>query len=180
MRIISGTHGGRRIRAPKSLPVRPTTDRVKEALFNILDNRYRWDEISVLDLFAGTGNISFEFASRGTAEVISVDQHPGCIKFIRETGSLLNIPLRPVRSEVIPYLEQTSHQFDIIFADPPYGIPFKSLNQLITLVFERGLLNPGGVLILEHDKRVKLNSMPYFQSHRNYGGSVLSFFEQPK
>ena len=93
MRIISGKYKGRKLVAPKKLPVRPTTDMAKEALFNILNNQYYFDEISVLDLFAGTGNISYEFASRGTENITCVDQNYGCIKYINETAELLELIL---------------------------------------------------------------------------------------
>jgi len=83
MRIISGKHKSRRIQAPKKLPVRPTTDMAKEALFNILNNLYYFNNITVLDLFSGTGNISFEFGSRGTENITAVDAHFGCIKYIK-------------------------------------------------------------------------------------------------
>src|SRR5210317_606039 len=108
MRIISGTHKGRKIIAPKKLPVRPTTDMAKESLFNILNNQFYFDEISVLDLFAGTGNVSYEFASRGTQHIISVDKDFGCVKFINETSETLNMPIQVIKSDVFKFLESTN------------------------------------------------------------------------
>src|SRR5690606_13437507 len=120
MRIISGKHKGKRLTAPAKLPVRPTTDYAKEALFNILNNQYYFDQISVLDLFAGTGNISFEFASRGAKQITAVDAHYGCIRYISKIKEELEYPISPVKSDVFSYLEKSLITADIIFADPPY------------------------------------------------------------
>lgn len=176
MRIISGKHGGRKLRAPKSLPVRPTTDRVKEALFNILGNSYTWNSVQVLDLFAGTGNISFEFASRGVAHITSVDSHYGCVKFIAQTAEELSMPIISIKNDAQQFLNRTDQQFDIIFADPPYAIAQETLNTMVNTVFSRNLLRDDGVVILEHDKRLKFEAHPKFTDERKYGGSTLSFF----
>ena len=104
MRIISGTHKGRRIIAPKKLPVRPTTDRSKEALFNILQHQYDWSSIRVLDLFSGTGSISYEFASRGVTEIFSVDKNSSCIKFIQHTAEKLDFEINTMQSDALKYL----------------------------------------------------------------------------
>ena len=122
MRIVSGRLKGRRLKAPKQLPVRPTTDMAKEALFNILNNQYYFDELSVLDLFAGTGNISYEFASRGTAEITAVDNHYGCINFIKTTSQELDIGVNALKSDVFSFLNATTKSYDIVFADPPYDL----------------------------------------------------------
>ena len=108
MRIISGKYKGRRLNPPKKLPVRPTTDMAKEALFNILNNRIYFDELSVLDLFSGTGSISFEFASRGTENITAVDQDYGCVKFINKTTEEFNMPINVIKSDVFKYLEKTT------------------------------------------------------------------------
>ena len=121
MRIISGKHKSRRLQAPKSLPVRPTTDMAKESLFNILNNTYYFDNISVIDLFSGTGNISYEFGSRGTETIYAIDAHFGCIKYINETAKILDLPINTFKSDVYKFLEKTSIQGDVIFADPPYN-----------------------------------------------------------
>ena len=122
MRIISGKYKGKRLMAPKKLPVRPTTDFAKEGLFNILNNKIRFDEVSLLDLFSGTGNISYEFASRGTDEVTSVDAHYGCVKYINQISEELDFSIKTVKSDVFKYLKTTPFTFDVIFADPPYAI----------------------------------------------------------
>jgi len=113
MRIISGTFKGRRLTAPKKLPVRPTTDKAKEALFNILNNSFYFDEISVIDLFAGTGSISYEFASRGTQEITAVDRDFGCIKFIHKTAEEFNMTIQTVKKDVYKYLE-ASYSFTLL------------------------------------------------------------------
>ena len=177
MRIISGKYGGRRIRAPKNLPVRPTTDRVKEALFNIFNNRFVWKESSVLDLYAGTGNISFEFASRGVEQITSVDKDFGCIRFINTVSKDLGMQISTEKRDVLRFLEKHSGPYNIIFADPPYAIELTELEKLVNLVFENTLLSDDGTLVIEHDKRMKLAGLPNYATSRTYGGSVLSFFE---
>ena len=122
MRIISGTFKARRIMAPKKLPVRPTTDMAKEALFNILNHRYHFHDISVLDLFSGTGNISYEFASRGTESIVAVDQNFHCTKFISQTSEGFDMPIQVIKADVFGFLEKTKQPQTIIFADPPYEL----------------------------------------------------------
>ena len=181
MRIISGEFKGRRITAPSKLPVRPTTDMAKEALFNILNNRYYFDELSVLDLFAGTGNISYEFASRGCEAITAVDAHYGCVKFIGETSDTFEMPIETIKSDVFKYLELTSESFDIIFADPPYDFPKEEFSKIPDLVFEKNRLNENGLLIVEHSKHTDLSDLAFFSEQKNYGGNAFSFFEyQPE
>lgn len=181
MRIISGKYKGRRLTAPKKLPVRPTTDFAKEALFNILNNNYYFNEISVLDLFAGTGSISYEFASRGTQEILAVDGDFGCNKFIKKTADEFSFPITVIKSDVFKFLEKTTVQKDIIFADPPYAFEEDAFMQIVNLVFERNLLTKNGYLIIEHSKHTKnLSNASYFSYAKNYGGSVFSFFEWPE
>ncbi|MDY0090649.1 MAG: 16S rRNA (guanine(966)-N(2))-methyltransferase RsmD [Flavobacteriaceae bacterium] len=177
MRIISGTHKGRRIQTPKNLPVRPTTDLSKESLFNILNNHFNLNELKVLDLFAGTGNISFEFASRGAAPIISVDENYNCISFIKKTADNLKMDITVIKSDVFKFLEKNKNTYDIIFADPPYDMEQKNLEKIITLVFENNLLDTEGMLIIEHSKHIVLEHLPYFSFDKRYGGSVFSFFE---
>lgn len=178
MRIVSGKFKGRRISPPKNLPVRPTTDLAKEALFNILNNSYYFDEVSVLDLFAGTGSISYEFASRGANNIISVDKNYKCIKFIGETAEAFEMPLQAIKSDVYKYLEKSRAPFTVIFADPPYGFSFEQFSKIPELVFENNLLDQDGVLIIEHAKHTDLSTLEHFDNSRNYGGSVFSFFHQ--
>ncbi|MGI9532859.1 16S rRNA (guanine(966)-N(2))-methyltransferase RsmD [Lutimonas sp.] len=177
MRIVSGKYRGRRISAPNNLPVRPTTDMAKEALFNILNNTYYLDEVSVLDLFAGIGSISFEFASRGCLDVLAVDANAGCIKFLETTNDQLDAGIQTIKSDVFKYLEKNNRKFDIIFADPPYAMETAKFVKLINLIFDRNLLNDQGILIIEHSKQTDLSEHANFERARKYGGNVFSFFE---
>jgi len=179
MRIISGTYKGRRFQAPKNLPTRPTTDRAKEALFNILNNRYYFDELRVLDLFAGIGSIGLEFASRGAQEITCVDRHQKCIQFIAKTAQTLDAPLHVVKADVFRFLETYKSKTDIIFADPPYSFSQEEFAKIHRMVFEKELLKPEGMLIIEHAKHTDLSDLDYFNDHKNYGGSSFSFFENP-
>ena len=177
MRIISGKHKGRRLSAPKNLPVRPTTDMAKESLFNILNNHYYFDSISVIDLFAGTGNISFEFASRGTKEVYAIDAHFNCTKYIANTSKELNLNINTYKKDVYKFLEKTPLQVDVIFADPPYDFETEQFLKIVDLVFSRELLNQEGVLVIEHSKHTDLSKHEKHRYDKRYGGNVFSFFE---
>jgi len=176
MRIISGLYKGRRITAPKKLPVRPTTDMAKEALFNILHHQYYFDGISVLDLFSGSGNISYEFASRGTEQIIAVDDHYGCIKFINETAEAFEMSISTIKSDVFKFLEKSKQKHDIIFADPPYDFEVEKFSKIPELVFQNQLLENDGLLIVEHSKHTDLTHLDYYSHSKNYGGNVFSFF----
>jgi 16S rRNA (guanine966-N2)-methyltransferase len=178
MRIISGKHKSKRIQAPKNLPVRPTTDMAKEALFNILNNLYYLQDISVLDLFSGTGNISYEFASRGTENITAVDADFGCIKFINKTSDELESNIKTIKSDVFKYLEKTPVKFDVIFADPPYGLDTELFEKIVQLVFKNNLLNEDGILIVEHSKHTNLDSNTHLSYQKKYGGNMFSFFEK--
>ena len=177
MRIISGKNKGKQLIAPAKLPVRPTTDFAKEALFNILNNDYYFDELSVLDLFAGTGNISYEFASRGCPTVIAIDSHSGCVQFISKMARELDYPITALKADVYEYLKRTSQQFDVVFADPPYEFPAEKFAAIVELVFANTLLRPNGTLIIEHSTRTDLSELPHFVVAKRYGGCVFSFFE---
>lgn len=177
MRIISGQFKSRRFKAPKHLPVRPTTDRAKEALFNILGHQYHLNELKVLDLFAGIGSITFEFASRGTTDITTVDQNRGCTDFITKTAGELGIEPRVVTQEVMDFLSHSKSSYDIVFADPPYDLSEDEFNTIINTVFEKGLLEKDGILILEHSKHTDLSQHPNFRQQRDYGHSVFSWFE---
>ncbi len=177
MRIISGVFKGRRITAPKKLPVRPTTDMAKEALFNILHNQYYFDDISVLDLFSGTGNISYEFASRGTESITAVDDNYGCVKFINETAEAFEMTITTIKSDVFKFLEKSKLKHTIIFADPPYDFAIETFSKIPELVFENGLLEEGGILIVEHSKHTKLSHLEHYSYSKSYGGNMFSFFK---
>lgn len=177
MRIISGTYKRRRIETPKNLPVRPTTDMAKESLFNILNNHYYFEDISVLDLFAGTGNISYEFASRGTEQIVCIDQNFNCIKFINKTAEAFEMPIQTIKSDVFKFLEKTTLKSNIVFADPPYSFTTEQFSKIPELVFENELLLENGLLIVEHSKHTDLSNLNYYSHSKSYGGCVFSFFE---
>ena len=177
MRIISGLYKSRKIIAPKNLPVRPTTDMAKESLFNIINNLYYFGDISVLDLFAGTGNISYEFASRGTEQITCVDQDFGCIKFINQTAEAFKMPIQTIKSDVFKFLEKSNVKANIIFADPPYNFTFEQFSKIPELVFQNNLLYEEGLLIVEHSKHTDLSKLENFSYSKSYGGNMFSFFE---
>lgn len=177
MRIISGKYKGRRLNPPKNLPVRPTTDMCKEALFNILNNTFNFTDLRILDLFAGTGSISYEFASRGAAPIVSVDGAMSCVAFIKKTAKEFDFDITALKSDVFQFLEKNKGTYDIIFADPPYDLPQTDFEKIVALIFEKELLEEDGMLIVEHSKYTKLNHMENFSYEKAYGGSVFSFFE---
>lgn len=174
MRIISGHHKGRKIQAPKNLPVRPTTDRAKEGLFNILQHRIDLTSIQVLDMFAGTGNISYEFASRGAKSLSAVDQNRNCIQFIQKTAQELQIEINTHQKESTQFLEQNKESFHLIFADPPYNFDQDAYEKIIFLSLPK--LRKEGFLILEHFKQMDFSSSKNFAFSRGYGSTVFSFF----
>jgi len=175
MRIISGKNRGRQIIAPDNLPVRPTTDMGKESLFNILNNYFYFDRVRVLDLFSGTGNLTYEFASRGAVSVIAVDSDQRCTNFIRKTIDKLqysNVAI--IRQDAFAYTASCRQKFDIIFADPPYDM--EGIDKIIDNVFQNELLLPDGWLVMEHSKEHDFSNHPKFYEHRNYGRVNFSFF----
>lgn len=175
MRIISGKLKSKRIIAPANLLVRPTTDMAKESLFNILANRFYFEEIKALDLFSGTGNISYELASRGCADITSVDSNHLCVKFINETAKKLQLPgIKPVCQNSIDFISKTYQKYDLIFADPPFL--FDAYEEIVDKVFNRNLLKPNGLLVIEHSDKVTFKDSIYFFDHRRYGSVHFSFF----
>lgn len=175
MRIIGGKLKGIRLHPPKNLPVRPTTDMAKEALFNILQNLITFENLKILDLFSGTGNISLEFASRDALEVISVDQNFGCYNYLKNISKEHQLTqIKPVKADVFKFLNQETEKFDLIFADPPYDL--SRIPEIATLIFEKDLLNENGVLIIEHQSMQDLSNHPNFKEKRKYGYSSFSFF----
>jgi len=182
MRIVSGQYGGRRFEAPKNLQARPTTDIAKESLFNILQNRMDLEEIKALDLFGGTGSISFELLSRGAAQVTCVEMGRVQQQFIQKVAGELKIghEFNLVRGDVFKYLKSQialaneGGIYDLIFADPPYALP--ELNTLPGLVLDNHLLRPGGVFILEHGKDQNFAEVAGFKEMRTYGAVHFSFF----
>jgi 16S rRNA (guanine966-N2)-methyltransferase len=176
MRIIGGKYGGRPIKVPKNLPVRPTTDFAKEGLFNMLNSRLDFEGLHVLDLFSGTGHMSLEFASRGAGRVVAVDANFRCVGFLRNSAKELGMDIGAAKGDVFQFLESQTSQFDVIFADPPYELP--NIPKIHELVFSRKLLKPGGLLIIEHGVKTKLEELEGFVQKRNYGNVNFSFFQQ--
>ncbi len=177
MRIIRGDLKSRRFSIPKNFPSRPTTDFAKEGLFNLLENKYSLQDLQILDLCAGTGNISFEFVSRDAGFVTSVDKDYNCVSFIRKTCRDFGIESKMdiIKMDIILYLKKTDKTFDIIFADPPYDVKFH--DQIAEVVFERKLLKEDGILIVEHGRHTKLEEIPQFDVLREYGNVYFSFFK---
>lgn len=174
MRIISGKNRGRQIVAPDNLPVRPTTDLGKESLFNILNNYFYLDQIHVLDLFSGTGNLSYEFASRGALSVVSVDSDSRCANFIRKTAEKLDYTqISVVRHDAFEYVAACRQKFNVIFADPPYALT--GIEKIVQDVFKNELLAPDGWLIIEHSKDKDYSHDPHFFQHRTYGKVNFTF-----
>lgn len=175
MRIIRGLHRGRQIFPPKNLPVRPTTDFAKEALFNILEHQYDFTDLEILDLFAGTGSISYEFASRDCRIVTAVDSHQGCVTFIAETAKKLDFKnIKVFRSDVFKFLKQNKKPYHLVFADPPFN--FEDLKMLPSLVLNKNILTNEGLFILEHPGSYDFSEHEFFTEHRNYGSVHFSFF----
>lgn len=177
MRIISGKHKGRRITAPKNLPVRPTTDMAKEALFNILNNRYYIDEIEVLDLFTGIGSICLEFASRNVSQITAVDKHAKCIAFVEKTARELEVEILTIKRDVYEFLTSNKQSFDVIFADPPYHFSQEKFEKIHQLIKENNLLKENGLLVIEHSSKTKLDHLAGFEQEKKYGGNRFSFFD---
>ena len=175
MRIIGGRLKGLRLNPPKGLPVRPTTDLAKEALFNILQNQIDFEDIKVLDLFSGTGNLSLEFASREAGEVIAVDKSIRCVHFLKDMAKQHGLAqIKTYNADVFKYLEMETDKYDLIFADPPYDL--SRIPELPKIVFEKNLLTPGGLLVIEHQSMQNLSHHPAFTEQRKYGHSSFSFF----
>ncbi len=175
IRIISGKWRGKKIIAPADLPVRPTTDRAKEGLFNWLNFRINMEGISALDLFSGTGNIGYEFLSRGAEQVICIDEDKQCVAFINKVfGSLGKHHSRAMQARIPYVLSKMTQSFDVIFADPPYR--FEEYDLLIKEVLESNLLHQESWFILEHDGTFEFEDKPFFFETRNYGKVHFTFF----
>ena len=175
MRIISGIYRGKQIRPPKNFKARPTTDFSKESLFNILMNSYDMEELDVLDLFSGTGSISYEFASRGARSVLALEMVQAHCHFIQKTCQELKAEqVNVLRGDAFRFLLRPYQSFDIIFADPPYDHPL--LDKLPDMIFETEILASEGSFILEHPGKYSFTSHKHFQDHRKYGSVNFSFF----
>jgi 16S rRNA (guanine966-N2)-methyltransferase len=176
MRIISGTHGGRRISPPTKMPfTRPTTDIAKEGLFNIIQNNLDIEELTCLDLFGGTGCISYELASRGAKQLTIVEKDNQMFDFIKKTSDTLKIEnMLCIKMDVFKYLESCSLTFDFIFAGPPYALG--AIDDLPKIIHGKKMLNEGGWFVLEHTPRNNYETFPDFVRSKNYGTTIFSIF----
>jgi len=176
MRIIAGIHGGRRLNPPAKMPyTRPTTDIAKEGLFNILQNNLEMDDLKVLDLFGGTGSISYELASRGVPDLTIVEKDNQMYDFIKKTSTQLEFEnFKVLKSDVFRFIDTASDQYDLIFAGPPYALA--TIDDLPVKIFEKGLLKPKGWFVLEHTPRNDYKKFPHYKTERNYGTTIFSIF----
>jgi 16S rRNA (guanine(966)-N(2))-methyltransferase RsmD len=176
MRIIGGEHGGRKFNPPSKMPyTRPTTDVAKEGLFNILQNNLDFEELKTLDLFGGTGSISYEMASRGVKDLTIVEKDNVMYEFIKKTSSTLRLQnFKVTKMDVFKFIENCHEKFDLIFAGPPYSLA--SIDDLPSLIFEKELLKKGGWFVLEHTPRNDYKKFPFYKTERNYGTTVFSVF----
>ncbi len=176
MRIIGGEWGGRRISPPTKMPhTRPTTDIAKEGLFNVIENNLDLEECATLDLFGGTGSISYELASRGAKEQTIVEKDPAMYEFIKKTAETLGMTnARVIKSDVFRFMQQASDKYDLIFAGPPYALT--NIDDLPRFVFSLELLKPGGWFILEHTPRNDYKDFKGYRTERKYGTTIFSIF----
>ena len=176
MRIIGGEHGGRKFNPPNNMPhTRPTTDIAKEGLFNVLQHKLDFEELKTLDLFGGTGSISYELASRGVQDLTVVEKDANMYEFIKKTSSALRIEnMKVIKMDVFKFIESCTDKFDFIFAGPPYALT--NIDDLPRLIFEKHLLKPGGWFVLEHTPRNDYKSFPFYKTERNYGTTVFTTF----
>lgn len=178
-RIISGRLRGKRLHAPRTIDARPTTDFAKESLFNILENRFHWAEITALDLFTGTGNLALELASRGAQSIVAVDITQASSRYLQRTAEALGLDgqMTVIQREALAFLQRDHRQYDLILADPPYDYP--DYETLVDTIYGQALLAPDGLLVIEHHVRTSLEELPHFQSSRKYGQVRFSFFAAP-
>ena len=176
MRIISGIYGGRKITPPNNMPyTRPTTDIAKEGLFNVLQNNVAIEALKVLDLFGGTGCISYELASRGAADITIVEKDNQMYDFIKKTSAELELEnFKVVKLDVFRFIDTVAEQYDFIFAGPPYALA--NIDDLPLKIFEKKLLKPKGWFILEHTPRNEYKKFDHYKTERNYGTTIFSIF----
>ena len=177
MKIISGSHKGRKIIAPKNINIRPTTSKSKEGLFNTLNNFIEFEKLSVLDLFSGTGNISYEFASRGALKIIAVENNYKAFKFIKTKAREFDFPINVVYKNVISYLNNNTDKFDLVFSDPPYSYSNEEYDNMIAIILKNKLIDDG-IMIVEHSKKIKLDNLIGFFDSRKYGNNCFSMFRK--
>ncbi len=175
MRIISGYLKGRILPKNKKLKARPTTDKAKESLFNILNFQIDYEEIKVLDLFSGTGNISFEFISRGVTDITAIELRYDHFKHIQKINKELDVNLKIIKSDVYKYLRKTTETFDFVFADPPFDM--ENFENILQAIIDANIINKGGVLVIEHGPRINFSQQVNFSETRDYGKVNFSFFQ---
>ncbi|MFN8323618.1 MAG: RsmD family RNA methyltransferase [Chitinophagales bacterium] len=175
MRVIGGRLKSVRFEPPKNIPTRPTTDFAKEGLFNTLNNSFNFDNIKVLDLFGGTGSISYEFSSRGCEDITTVEIFPKCADFIKKTVLQHHLKgMKVLQMDVFRFIESTHDKYDVIFAGPPYPLP--NLDTIPDFIFQYGLVEGEGWFILEHNPNHKFEKHPHFYKCKNYGTTIFSIF----
>jgi 16S rRNA (guanine966-N2)-methyltransferase len=176
MRIIGGEHGGRKFNPPSNMPyTRPTTDIAKEGLFNVIQHSLDIEGIKTLDLFGGTGSISYELASRGAGDLTIVEKDTAMYEFIKKTMQALQIQnMKTIKMDVFRFIQQCTESFDFIFAGPPYAL--KNIDDLPRLIFEKKLLNENGWFVLEHTPRNDYKTFPFYKTEKNYGTTIFSIF----
>ena len=179
MRIIRGKFGRRRFDVPTNITARPTTDFARENIFNVIENMIDIEGIDALDLFAGTGAVTFELLSREAASVTAVEKAPTQYRFIEKTATTLGVNnLRMIRGDAFKYISSARPaSFDFVFADPPYDMP--NFQDVASAVLKSNIIRPGGIFILEHSKKHCFSSLPHFHSHRVYGSVNFSIFSIP-
>ncbi len=176
MRIIQGEHKNRRFAIPKNLKIRPTTDRAKESLFNILENMYDFENLEVLDLFSGSGNITYEFCSRG-AIVTCVEINKKCTKYIFETSKKLGMKNTIYQKDVFRFLKTCKKKYNIIFADPPFNYSKDIYSKLIKIIFEQKIITSKGTVIIEHSNFLNFKEHESFIKSKKYGDINFSFLK---
>lgn len=176
MRIIGGEHGGRKFNPPTKMPhTRPTTDIAKEGLFNVLQHQLDFEELKTLDLFGGTGSISYELASRGVTDLTIVEKDAAMYAFIKKTSEALRLEnMKVVKMDVFKYIQHCEEKFDFIFAGPPYGLT--SIDDIPKFIFEKKLLNKDGWFVMEHTPRNHYKTFPFYKTERNYGTTIFTTF----
>lgn len=177
MRIIGGKYKGKTIETYSGFKDRPTTDMAKEALFDILSNYYNFENIAVCDLFAGTGSISFEFASRGAKRIICVDINKHYINFIQNTSkTTFDGVITAICSDVFSFVKQNTLNYDVIFADPPFLL--SNISSLPDTIFANPSIADDAIIIIEHSDKTKFNDYKFFRKERKYGKVHFSFFSK--
>lgn len=179
MRIIRGKYGRRRFDVPTNITARPTTDFARENIFNVLENMVDFEGLSALDLFAGTGAITFEFLSRGCADVTAVEKASTQYNFIRKVAQQLNVDnLTLIKGDALKFIDTCTKKFDLIFADPPYDMP--DFASVPVKILGSQMLKPGTIIVVEHSKNHDFSTLPHFIDHRTYGSVNFSIFEIPE